>query len=388
MWRAAVMNGEDTFDRILALLQDATLDMTYWPAFSALIDEACATNGNSLIVGSGCGADVQVQFARFYQHGQRSQDLEREYFEVYHPQDERLPRLRRLPDSRLVRAASLYDDHELKTSAVYNEWMRKIGSQNGLNVRLDGPGGSRIVWSLGDRTAPGGWSSTQTRMLEHLLPHLRQLVSVWQAFADAEALGASLTELLEITGVGIIHLDPRGRVLETNDLASAMLRRGDGLSDPIDILTAWAPADNMRLQKLLTNAIPHLGGPAASGSLAVRRASGLPRLLVHVLPVGTRHADAGLGPVAVLVLVVDPVRRPQVDPMMVSRVLNLTTGQGQVAALLAQGRSIRDIATATNRQENTVYKHLKETYKKLGISRQADLARLVLATARFSPSRH
>ena len=78
MWRAAVMNGEDTFDRILALLQDATLDMTHWPAFSALIDEAYATNGNSLIVGSGFGADVQVQFARFYQHGQRSQDLERE----------------------------------------------------------------------------------------------------------------------------------------------------------------------------------------------------------------------------------------------------------------------------------------------------------------------
>ena len=388
MWRAAVMNGEDTFDRILALLQDATLDMTHWPAFSALIDEACATNGNSLIVGSGFGADVQVQFARFYQHGQRSLDLEREYFEVYHPQDERLPRLRRLPDSRLVRAASLFDDHELETSAVYNEWMRKIGSQNGLNVRLDGPGGNRIIWSLGDRTAPGGWSSTQTRMLEHLLPHLRQLVSVWQALADAEALGASLTELLEITGVGIIHLDLRGRVLEANDLASAMLRRGDGLSDPVDVLTAWAPADNIRLQKLLTNAMPHLGGPATSGSVAVRRASGLPRLLVHILPVGARQAGAGLGSVAALALVVDPVRRPQVDPMMVSSVLNLTTAQGQVAALLAQGLSIRDIATATDRQENTVYKHLKETYKKLGISRQADLARLVLATARFSPSRH
>ena len=382
------MNGEDTFDRMLAVLHDATLDMTHWPAFSALIDEACSTNGNSLIVGSGCGADVQVQFARFYQHGQRCQDLEREYFEVYHPQDERLPRLRSLPDSQLVRAASLYDDHELKTSSVYNEWMRKIGSQNGLNVRLDGPGGSRIVWSLGDRTAPGGWSSTQIRMLERLLPHLRQLVSVWQAFADAEALGDSLTELLDFTGVGIIHLDLRGRVLEANDPASAILRRGDGLSDPVDVLTAWAQADNIRLQKLLTNAIPHRGGPAASGSVAVRRGSGLPRLLVHVLPVGGRQAGADFGTVAALVLVVDPARRPQVDPMMVSKVLNLTTAQGQVAALLAQGLSIREIAASTGRQENTVYKHLKETYRKLGISRQGELARLVLATARFTPSRH
>ena len=51
--------------------------------------------------------------------------------------------------------------------------------------------------------------------------------------------------------------------------------------------------------------------------------------------------------------------------------------------MLAAGVSVRDIALMTGRQENTVYKHLKQTYRKLGISRQAELVRLVLSRAAF-----
>ena len=54
-----------------------------------------------------------------------------------------------------------------------------------------------------------------------------------------------------------------------------------------------------------------------------------------------------------------------------------------MAALLATGSTVRDIAATTGRQENAVYKHLKQTYRKLGISRQADLVRLVLSHTTF-----
>ena len=68
---------------------------------------------------------------------------------------------------------------------------------------------------------------------------------------------------------------------------------------------------------------------------------------------------------------------------LVAEALGLTPSESQVAAMLAAGSSVRDIATATGRQENTVYKHLKKMYRKLGISRQAELVRLVLSRAAF-----
>ena len=117
------MSGQDAFERILGSLYEAMLDDAHWPATSALIDEACGLTGNGLLVGEGPKDDIRVLSVGLYYHGQRRTDLEREYLEVYHPIDERVPRFRQLPDSRLVHVTDLYTAEELKTSPTYNEIM-------------------------------------------------------------------------------------------------------------------------------------------------------------------------------------------------------------------------------------------------------------------------
>ena len=97
------------------------IDDTRWPATSALIDEACGITGNCLAVGEGPRDDLRDLFVGLYYRGQRREDLEREYLEDYYPIDERVARVRRLPDSRLVHITDLYTAEELKTSPTYNE---------------------------------------------------------------------------------------------------------------------------------------------------------------------------------------------------------------------------------------------------------------------------
>ena len=378
------MSQLDTFNRIFTSLHQAMLDDAYWPATSALIDDACGVIGNELVVGEGFGNDVKIFFAGIYRRGERRRDLEREYFDVYHPWDERLPRLRKLPDSRLVHVTDLYTERELKTSRTYNEGLRLGGAQNSLNVRLDGPDGLRIVWALADPAAAGGWQSAQIEAIKRLIPHIRQFVRVRQALVGAEALGASLGGLLDTTRVGVIHLDRRGRIVEANDQARGMLRRGDGLFDEDGFLHARLPADHDRLQTLLAGALPPFGGEAPSGgSMAVRRSPGLPSLMLHLSPVGDRRPDFRARRVAVLALVVDPVSRPIIDPELVAAALGLTPVESRVAALLGQGRTVRDIAAATGRAERTIRWHLGRIFKKRGLSRQADLVHLMLSLAEF-----
>ena len=144
------MSDQDTFEHILAALYDAMLDDARWPAASALLDDACGITGNDLMVGEGSKDDVRALFIGSYHRGQRREDLEREYFENYHPADERVPRFRQLPDSRLAHVTDLYTAEELKTSPTYNEMLPRAGCQDGLNIRLDGPDGSHITWGLGD----------------------------------------------------------------------------------------------------------------------------------------------------------------------------------------------------------------------------------------------
>ena len=110
------MSDEDVCQRVMASLSDAKLDDTHWPATPALIDEACGITGNCLAVGEGPGDDLRDLCVGLYYRGQRREDLEREYLEDYYPTDERIPRARQLPDSRLVRITDLYTAEELKTS--------------------------------------------------------------------------------------------------------------------------------------------------------------------------------------------------------------------------------------------------------------------------------
>ena len=379
------MSPLNSFDRILASLHQAVLDEARWPATAALIDEACGAMANGLIIGEGFGADAEVYFAKFYFRGQRRQDVEREYFDVCHPHDERVPRLRQLPDSQLVHVTELYTEEELKTSPVYNEGLPRIDSQNGLNVRLDGPDGLRIVWAFADPTQSDGWGSMQIDLIKRLLPHVRQFVCVRQAMAAADALGASLSQLLDNTRVGVIHLDRSGRVIETNERARRLLGRRNGLQDERGFLCAWLPGDDARLKQLLARALPTFSDEAVmGGSMTVGRSSGLPPLVVHVTPVPVSQMDFGGRRSAALVLVVDPGSRPRLDPRLVAETLGLTPAESELAVMLTQGRSVRDIALERRCQEKAVYWHLQQIYKKQGISRQVDLVRLVLSLSELS----
>ena len=278
------MNNTDAFERILASLYEAMLDDAHWPATSALIDEACGLTSNVLLVAEGPKDDPRVLTVGLYTKGQRHEEVEREYLEVYHPIDERVPRLRQLPDSRLVHVTDLYTDEELKASPTYNEIMLRAKYQNGLNVRLDSPDGSHITWSLGDPVASDGWGSSQIAMIEGLLPHIRQFVRVRQALVRAEARATTVTALLDNRRIGVLHLDRRGRILEVNDRARRLLRRGDGVWDRDGMLRARAPADQIRLERLVGDALPASGAVAVSGSMALRRSSVLPPFMVQVKP--------------------------------------------------------------------------------------------------------
>ena len=380
------MNRHDGFERIVGALNAAMLDDTLWTEASALVDEACGSRGSVLTFGDEFPRDnIQIFFAKICHRGEDRSEWLREYFRHYHPVDEHLPRLRKLPDSKIAHVPELFTREELKTSVTYNEGLRRFESRNGLNVRLDGPRGSRIVWALADPVDANGWTSARVDMVARLLPHLRQYVRVRSALAEAGALGASASELLDTTRVGVIQLDRRGRIVAMNDTARELLRRNDGLCDRAGELHATSPEDDARLDDLLARALPRPAGPSASGSMTVRRALSPVRLALHMKPVASRETGYRAPSVAALVVIADPLSRVRVDPDLVASALGLSPAEARVALLIAEGRTARQIAEATGREYSTVRTHLKHIFTKLRVSRQLELAQAVFALSRWLP---
>ena len=315
----------------------------------------------------------------FYYHGEHAGELARDYIENFFPSDERVPRLMRLPDRKIVRMADLYNASELKTSSTYNDLLRRTGARDGLNVRMDGPDGLNIVWVMADPSGTEGWSSRQIRMIERLLPEVRQFVRVRQALATAQARAASLTELLDTTLVGVVYLDRRGKIVEANARARAVLREGDGLIDRDGCLDARSATERAALQRVVAGALSPTD--AAGGSLAVSGRTPGSRHVLHVTPVLSTTSHFGAFLPAALVLILDAGMRKWVDRRLLMATFGLTPAESEVAAALASGLSVASVAATTNRRVTTVRWFVRQLYEKLGVSRQADLVATLLAAS-------
>lgn len=296
------MSQLDAFNRAVASLHEAMLDESLWPNTSRLIEDACGSTGNTLVVGKDFGDEVNIYSARFCRRGKRGLEGEWLYYNVYYALDERLPRLRRLPDSKVVPVADLFTAEERKTSVVYRDFLLRGGAQKGLNTRMDGPRNSRIVFNLHDPVDATGWGSVQVETLEALLPHIRHFVNVRWELAKADALNAALVDLCSNRKIGVIHLDQLGRIREMNDYAREILSPADGLSEQDGFLRAAAPSEHARLERLLGQALSPFGEAGLGGSMTVSRSLAPHSLTLRVSPVSGEHAKLGNGTTVALVL--------------------------------------------------------------------------------------
>lgn len=178
-----------------------------------------------------------------------------------------------------------------------------------------------------------------------------------------------------------MQLDRHGRIAAASDRALELLCQGDALSDRNGSLGALLPAENTGLQMLLDRALPRYGDQGVSGSMVVKRLTGAPAVVLHVIPVDDAAMSFRSPCVAALVLLIDLKESPRVEPNLVAAAFRLTAAESEVAALLAEGHTVRDIVAKTGRGENTVRWHVKRILKKLGVSRQADVVRLVSSIA-------
>ena len=177
-------------------------------------------------------------------------------------------------------------DKDLAKSVMYNEAMPRFGFQNGLNVRMDGPFDSRIIFGVADSIDADDWSSEQLDLVKSLLPHIRHFVRVRVALIGSGALATSLGQLLENARAGVIQIDRRGRIVAANDRALALLRKGDVLSDEDGTLRASSPEDDAVPSKGSSPERSRIEAPTGEGgSMVVRRVRRAPSMALHVTPV-------------------------------------------------------------------------------------------------------
>jgi DNA-binding CsgD family transcriptional regulator len=187
-----------------------------------------------------------------------------------------------------------------------------------------------------------------------------------QQLADAFSMAGHPIALLGAEGV-IVHMNARFERLV-----------GDGLCVRAGRLGSWQPDADQALTKAIGNAVRFEEGRSERPStIVLPRRNGLRPLVAEVVPVVGLAHDV-LHTVTAIVTLTDlaaAVTGP--SQALLEQAFGLTPAEARLAAQIAAGRTLAEIADEAGSARETLRSRLKSVFQKTGTGRQAELTLLL-----------
>jgi DNA-binding CsgD family transcriptional regulator len=281
-----------------------------------------------------------------------------------------------LPEGKVVTLYEYVGEAALKNTTYYKEWVETMDGSHVLGVDLRMSGGYEARLRL--TRAPGGepFDREETRLVEEIVPHLRQAIELYQRLETSRSEQAVMIGAIEQFAVGTVILDHHLKVLKMNEVAASILADGDGIKLVGGRVALSNPARDAEFRKRLKEAVSASGTSGRSVFLA-ERPSGHRDIGIVMQPVqipGFMHT--GSAP-AIALFLGDPERQCVVTSDAVRKLFNFTPTEAAISASLANGVSVIDTAHRLGIAENTVRAHLRSIFAKTGVARQSQLVHLI-----------
>jgi DNA-binding CsgD family transcriptional regulator len=214
-------------------------------------------------------------------------------------------------------------------------------------------------------------------LLQPLMRATRQHV----AFRRMGRALAAAHQALRYLSVGVVLTDVEGHVLETNQLASEILRHEDGLQIRDGRLTAVRSFDTAKLAAGIAGHAPC----GAEGHLLIGRKGGARPHAVTIAPLDG-GSDGLRTQRIVMVLIVNPDWQTPSE-RSVADFFGLSPAESRLAAALMKGRKLADIAQDSEVEVTTLRTQLSSILRKVGVERQVDLVRVLSSIGAGGPHR-
>jgi DNA-binding CsgD family transcriptional regulator len=380
---AARVSGE-AYDRLVDLLYQGALEQQPWQGALPALREALDSQVASLVLRPPSESDrgVILNSVRSAGEGTDRPLADPNDWEVtaYREQFFSLDPFVNLPPDKVIALADILPDKELMASDYYLHYLEPIGVFRILGVDTIEPGGmvGRLRFSRG-RSEPA-FATRDRQLLGRLAPHLRRALQIYARLQRTTSERDVYAGAVDGLSVATIILDEQARLLNSNAMASALLEEADGLSLRGRRLQIAARETNQALQQAVTSIIQaqQRGEPGVVRALRIRRSPGRSDLGLVVRPVPASGRGEGQASPCVAVFISDPDLQESASRQTLGELFGLTPAEANLAILLARGLSLAEASGAQNISLHTARAQLKAIFAKTGVSRQAELVRLVL----------
>jgi len=287
-----------------------------------------------------------------------------------------------LPPDRIITLDDLLGDAELMASDYYQHYLQPIGLFRILGVDTGERDGLQARLRFSRRRDEAPFSTRDREMLALITPHLRQAIGIYARLNHMASERDIYAGAVDQLSVATIILDEKGRLLNTNAMATALLRKGDGVSLRGKHLHVEGHSANRQLQAALDSVIraQQAGETSVVKALRVARPGGRPALGLVIRPVPVSEWSEGQAGPSAAVFISDPDQRESASGHTLGELFSLTPAEARVAILLARGLSLAEVSKAQNISPHTARAQLKSIFAKTGVSRQAELVRMIIGS--------
>ena len=285
-----------------------------------------------------------------------------------------------LPLDKVIALEDILPDKDLVTSDYYLHYLKPINLFRILGVDTSEPGGMLARLRFSRRASEPRFKATERQLLTLLTPHLSRAIEIYAKLnrmtSERDLYAGAVNQL----SVASIILDEQGRMLTTNAVGRALLDQGEGLSLRDGHLHIEGRNINKELQEALTSIIREQlhGETSVVRALRVPRPGGRSDLGLVVRPVPASQWSEGQVSPSAAVFISDPDLQESTSQPILGALFELTPAEANLATLLARGLNLAQVSVAQNISQHTARAQLKSIFAKTGVSRQAELVRLVL----------
>ena len=322
-----------------------------------------------------------------HEGGHPAPEVAFDWFREYHRTDPRAALVAARAPGEWIACDEHFDEDYVASSPFYQNFLIPYGGRYVYAVKLSDDESNMVAIAFhrgnGSRQLDRDERSDVQRLSRHVLDGWRMQQEIGRA-SQGQALGLIVLERMRQP---LLVLDGHRRITFANEAGREVLRRNDliGERDGFAVCRDAESDTDLMLALRELSLLPGPGGEAVleRRSLRIRRASG-ENVAATVLALRPQRVLGAFGASTLALLAIyEPQIGGEVDPFLLSTTFDFTPAEARVAAQVASGRLLKEIARSLGVQASTVRTHLNNILAKTGTRRQSELVRVLLLAHEF-----
>jgi len=372
----SVLSGDDEIVDLVGAIYDAALDAALWPDVLNRIGDA--VGGPEILFGV---YDPATGLSNML--SPRIDPARIGSLMDWAPRNPLLPLGVGQAPGKVFTVGDFITSDQFTGTDFYNEWWHPAGYDTEpltTNLLVD-HGATGILTSHHSLQRPP-FDSGQKRLFAMLTQHLVRAVALQRRVYHLTFAGESAFGGFDELHQGFLLVDAQARPVFVNRVGRALLDARDGLLLEAGALSSPHAEDGRYLRSLIASCALE-ASITTGGQAALRRPSGRLPLRALVTPVGKETAVAAMPWTimqrpAAIVLISDPEAEMKARIESLRERFGLTPAEAVFALEIVKGDGRQATADRLGITLGTARSHLSKIFDKTGVTRQAELVRLLL----------